>query len=146
MPSVPTYTHCLSLGCKNQRSKLNHYCSEHGGKDSTPNTGKRKQDNALYSSEAWKIMRVAQLSEQPLCQACLLEGRVESAQHVDHVFRWQHIGRHAFYTNLFQSLCQPHHSHKTSIETQGIYEHYAPDGLKQYQVTDYGYATQKNEG
>jgi hypothetical protein len=28
------------------------------------------------------------------------------------VFRWTHIGRGAFYNNIFQSLCPQHHSHK----------------------------------
>lgn len=137
MPSIPTYTKCQYLGCKQTRSRYNTYCLEHGGRDTLFNTQRRKDANAMYNTAAWRIMRTGQLSIQPLCQACLINGKVAEANHVDHVFRWQDIGRGAFYNNILQSLCLEHHSHKTALENRGIYEHYCKDGVKQYQKADY---------
>lgn len=92
----------------------------------------------MYQSAFWRQKRQTQLSIQPLCQACLSEGRIGSAIHVDHVFAWKAIGKQAFTNNLFQSLCPEHHSHKTALEQQGIYRHYS-DSIKDYRVDDYAY-------
>lgn len=137
MPSIPTNTTCQQLGCKEPRSKYNTYCLTHGGKDTLAAASNRRHANTMYQSTAWRIMRQGQLSVQPLCQACLIDGRVNQANHVDHVFRWQHIGREAFYNNLLQSLCQEHHSHKTGLENHGIYEHYTHTGIQKYNLSDY---------
>lgn len=134
MPYAPFNSVCRELGCKNPRSKLNSFCSEHGGLEHT-NDGK---DNA-YSNPAWRTIRRAQLSKQPLCQSCLTRGQVNSATHVDHVFPWRHIGEHAFLHNIWQSLCTNCHSHKTGQERKGIYEHYTHDGMQSLSKADYGY-------
>jgi len=140
MPYAPLNKVCRELGCKNARSKLNSFCLEHGGLEHT-NDGK---DNA-YSNPAWRTIRRAQLSKQPLCQSCLTRGQVNSATHVDHVFPWRHIGEHAFLHNLFQSLCTNCHSHKTGQERKGIYEHYTQEGIQPLTKADYGYhMTQRN--
>jgi hypothetical protein len=39
MPTVPATTQCAHLGCKAHRSKLNSYCSEHGGIEYTERNG-----------------------------------------------------------------------------------------------------------
>lgn len=137
MPSIPTYTKCASLGCKNTRSKLNSYCMDHGGKDWI-NTEKRKEFNSHYQTAFWREKRAIQLSIQPLCQACLLAGRITSAVHIDHVFAWKDIGNEAFKRNLFQSLCPECHSHKTALEQQGIYRCYIQE-QKDYSLSDYRY-------
>ena len=134
MPYAPYNSVCRELGCKNPRSKLNSFCSEHGGLEHT-NDGK---DNA-YNNPAWRTIRRAQLSKQPLCQSCLTRGQVTSALHVDHVFPWRHIGEHAFINNIFQSLCHECHSHKTAQERKGNYEHYTQDGIKNLTKGDYAY-------
>lgn len=77
------------------------------------------------------------MSRQPLCQACLVTGKVEMAQHIDHVFPWKNYGEQAFSRNLFQSLCHAHHSHKTALERKGLYEHYTLEGVKTYAEGDY---------
>lgn len=141
MPYAPFNSVCRELGCKNPRSKLNSFCSEHGGLEHT-NDGK---DNA-YSNPAWRTIRRAQLSKQPLCQSCLTRGQVNSATHVDHVFPWRHIGEHAFLNNIWQSLCTNCHSHKTGQERKGVYEHYTQDGIQALTKDDYGYTiTQWNK-
>ena len=135
MPSIPTYTKCASLGCKNTKSKLNSYCMEHGGKEWI-DTKERKEFNSIYQTQFWKQKRNSQLSSQPLCQSCLKVGRVTQANHVDHVFAWKALGRDAFYNNLFQSLCPECHSHKTALEQQGIYRCYIAD-TKDYALHEY---------
>lgn len=123
MPTLPTNKKCAQLGCKNQRSRLNTYCLAHGGID-TVNTDDRKQFNSMYQTAQWKIIRQVQLSKQPLCECCLTKGKVVMADHVDHVFAWNHIGEQAFHKNVFQSLCTNCHSYKSGLEKQGIYRHF----------------------
>ncbi|CAB4171845.1 hypothetical protein UFOVP924_25 [uncultured Caudovirales phage] len=137
MPSIPINTVCQQLGCKDKRSRYNSYCLLHGGRDTLTNAPKRRVANAMYNTPAWRIMRMGQLSTQPLCQACLVNGKINPANHVDHVFRWQDIDKGAFYNNILQSLCLEHHSHKTGLENKGIYVHYSPLGIKRYSLRDY---------
>jgi len=96
---------------------------DHGGKTYNQ-TSKRKQFNAKYNQAVWKKIRIAQLSRQPLCQACTVRGRVTQATVVDHVFPWNQIGEQAFVANIFQSLCPECHSVKTGLEQTGIFRHY----------------------
>lgn len=137
MPSIPNYTKCSHLGCKNNRSKLNSYCIEHGGKEWIDNE-KRKEFNSHYQTAYWKQKRAIQLSSHPLCQSCLTVGKVSQAVHVDHLFAWQPLGKEAFKRNIFQSLCPECHSHKTALEKQGIYRWYISE-VKDYSLSDYQY-------
>lgn len=139
MPYLPSNNKCSHLGCKNPRSKLNSLCLEHGGKDWS-----KTESASIYQTPAWRSIRMRQLSIQPLCQACLLDGHVEMGEHVDHVFAWKHFGAKAFLHNVFQTLCQAHHSHKTAVEQQGKYEHYAQEGLKVYTEHDYNTVVRGN--
>lgn len=140
MPTYPRNTKCAELGCKEPRSKLTSFCIKHGGRDNLP----RRETDSIYQTPAWRQIRQRQLSIQPLCQACLCRGKVEQAEHVDHLFAWKHIGKHAFLHNIFQSLCQPDHSHKTALEKQGVYTHYTLDGERSYTKDDYAYLVQQN--
>jgi len=142
MPTCPTNSKCSELGCKEPRSRLNSFCIQHGGKDNLPT----RETDSIYQTPAWKTVRQRQLSIQPLCQACLSRGKIEAAKHVDHVFAWKHIGKHAFLNNIFQSLCHADHSHKTGLEKQGIYTHYAFSGEKQYTKHDYAYVVSNVQG
>ena len=110
---------------------------EHGGKEWI-DTKDRKEFNSLYQTPFWKQRRISQLSAYPLCQSCLVVGRVTQANHVDHVFAWKSIGREAFHHNLFQSLCPECHSHKTALEQRGIYRCYIHE-VKDYALHDYKY-------
>ena len=133
MPSVPTTTKCQHLGCKQERSKMNSYCIEHGGVDAL-----KRPSDSVYKTAVWQSIRTRQLSLQPLCQACLLRGKVTQANTVDHVFPWQQIGGNSFLRNIFQSLCPECHSVKTGQEQSGKFEHYT-DKITVYQKTDYFY-------
>ena len=136
MPTLPTNTKCSSLGCKNPRSRLNSYCVEHGGIN-TIDTEQRKAFTSMYQTNQWRTLRQAQLSKQPLCESCIKQGKVVQANHVDHLFAWNKIGKQAFYNNLFQSLCTNCHSHKSALEKQDIYIHYKTN--KTYTINDYQY-------
>lgn len=135
MPSTPPNNTCGLLGCKRPKSKLNSYCLAHGGRD----VGFSRDSDKSYKTAAWTSIRRRQLSLQPLCAACLSRGRVSAAQHVDHLFPWRSVGAHAFTHNIFQSLCQPCHSHKTAQEKQGNIEQYGAEGVKVWTINDYGY-------
>lgn len=132
MPSLPR-SRCNSLGCKTPSVPHSRFCEQHAP------VGKRKDSahDAMYKGAAWASLRTSQISRQPLCQACLLEGRVASAAHVDHVFPWRTIGPQAFRVNLLQSLCGPCHSRKTGLEQKGTFRHYRTDGVHDYAIGDW---------
>ena len=132
MPTAPLNQKCRELGCNNPKTSRSTFCVDHGGGI----TEKGKENSKLYSSGFWQKQRKIQLSKKPLCAACLLEGRVVPAVHIDHVFPHRQDDN-KFKVNLFQSLCQPHHSLKTQDENQGIYNYYSPNGIIQYTESDY---------
>ena len=142
MPTIPKYTKCLDLGCKNERSKFNAYCMGHGGRDTFDHrrwNSSKKRTVAIdkYQSRQWRNLRQIQLSKHPLCAACLSEGRITPALHIDHLFPWSQLGEDAFHINVFQSLCQSCHSIKTTLEQRDIYRHYGIP-TKDYKLSDYG--------
>jgi len=139
MPNVPTQTKCSTLGCKNERSKKNSFCLEHGGFDSykEKRTKERDEFNAMYHQIGWKKLRRAQLSRQPLCQSCLAGQRIKEASVVDHIFTWSHIGEHAFFNNVFQSLCTGCHADKTKLEAGGVYRRYHDQGYTDHALSHY---------
>jgi 5-methylcytosine-specific restriction protein A len=141
MPSVPTYTKCSMLGCKSPRSKHNSYCIQHGGRDTyntkhNTQTSQRVEQIALYQTTQWQTLRQIQLSKQPLCQACLIEGVVTQAEHIDHLFPWMQLNKEAFYINLFQSLCAKHHREKTHLEQRGVIRYYN-NVVTDFNLSDY---------
>lgn len=149
MPTIPKFTKCLHLGCKEERSKFNAYCMGHGGRDTFDHkrynsTEKRKAFNEKYQTSQWRKLRQIQLSKHPLCAACLSEGRIASAEHIDHLFPWSNIGEKAFYHNVFQSLCGSCHSIKTTLEQRGIYRHFGIPN-RDYKLSDYAWVMKDTE-
>ena len=134
MPTAPLNTKCRELGCKNPKTGRSTFCNEHGGGI----TDKGKENSKLYSTSFWKKRRQIQLSKKPLCAACLIEGRVVPAIHIDHVFPHRQDSQ-KFRNNLFQSLCHPHHALKTQDENKGKYLYYSPNGIVEYTDADYAY-------
>ena len=137
MPTIPTYTKCIELGCKEQRTKSSSFCEIHGGSPK-PMSEHRWRNQKEYDTPFWQSTRRGQLSRQPLCASCLLRGVVTQANHVDHLFPWTAIGGEAFRRNVYQSLCQPCHSRKTSLEQRGVIEWYK-DKLYTLSIADYAY-------
>ena len=139
MPTLPSNTKCIDLGCKNPRSKCNSHCLEHGGYDTytLPKSKERNEFNNMYSTKQWKQLRRLHLSKNPLCMSCLNLGRVIQATQVDHVFPWSWLGKEAFYRNIFQTLCIECHSHKTALEQKNIIRFYNKNNIIDYRLSDY---------
>ena len=135
MPTLPR-PQCSEYGCKAPSVKGSRYCTEHAPAART-NKSERKELDTLYSSGVWREIRAAQLSRAPLCQCCEAEGRIKAAEAVDHVFPWKSWGPNAFRVNIFQSLCAPCHSRKTSLELRGVFRRYSGDGFTDYSAADY---------
>jgi 5-methylcytosine-specific restriction protein A len=135
MPSIPL-DQCATYQCKAPSIKGSVYCIEHAPIQKTSKT--REAFNAPYKSKAWAAIRARQLSREPLCVACKLEGRITQANHVDHVFPWAAIGAQAFTRNLFQSLCPECHGIKSGLEKRGVFRHYT-DKAQDFTAQDYAY-------
>ena len=136
MPSIPL-DQCATYHCKAPSVRGSVYCIDHAP---IQKTSKGRQDfNALYKTAAWAGIRARQLSREPLCVACKLDGRITQANHVDHVFPWAAIGEQAFTRNLFQSLCPECHGIKSGLEKRGVFRHYT-DKAHDHTVTDYPFA------
>ena len=132
MPTAPLNTKCRELGCHNPKTPRSTFCDQHGGGYSETT----KANGKLYNQRAWAQIRARELSKHPLCAACLLNGRVVSGEHIDHVF--PHRREEAkFHRNIFQTLCASCHSLKTNDERKGIYKHYTQAGIVEYTGDDY---------
>jgi 5-methylcytosine-specific restriction enzyme A len=86
---------------------------------SRPSTGRlyeratdRRADKAFYSSAAWRRLRAEVLAEQPLCEDCLAEGRVEAAAHVHHVRERKLAPELALVRSNLQALCSRCHNRR----------------------------------
>jgi len=81
-----------------------------------------------YKSARWLKIRQAQLSEHPLCNRHLKQGRVVKANTVHHVHA--HKGDVVlFYSGPFESLCDEcHNSHAQSEERRGYSTEIGADG------------------
>jgi len=147
MPILPRNNKCATLGCVNTRAKLGSMCLDHGGKDvyRAKTSDERKAFNAMYDQPFWRKFRASQLSRQPLCEACLCQGRICSANHVDHLFSWSKLNKDAFFRNIFQSLCIEHHSEKTALEHKGIFRHYKDNKTSDYSLSDYSFVMTQTE-
>jgi hypothetical protein len=132
MPTVPKNNKCRELGCNNPKTTRSCFCIEHGGGV----TAKGKANSKLYSTASWQKQRIAQLSQEPLCAGCLCAGKIVQAQHIDHVFPHRQCNE-KFKRNLFQSLCASCHTLKTQMESHGTYLYFTPDGVREYNDSDY---------
>ena len=129
MPTTPP-TQCAAYRCKAASRAGSIYCEQHAPPPRV-NHAKRETD-AEYKTAAWASIRKRELTRQPLCQACALDGRVALAEHVDHIVPWRHLGAWAFTLGPFQSVCGPCHSRKTALEGRGVFRHYAEGGIVDY--------------
>jgi len=134
MPSMPK-TQCSQYHCHQPAQAGASLCEQHAPAKSTKE--QRRLSNAEYKKAAWQRIRAAQLSKEPLCAACMHEGRVAAAEHVDHLFAWNQINAAAFKLNVFQSLCHTHHSIKTALEQKGTFRHYSINAINDYSLSDY---------
>ena len=77
----------------------------------------------MYSTNAWKDLRTAQLLREPFCRACAQRGIRTPATDVDHI--QDHKGDWARFTDPdnLQSLCHRCHSRKTAAENLHRFRH-----------------------
>ena len=68
---------------------------------------------SLYATGRWRHLRAQVLQDEPLCRACVTEGRVEPATDIDHIT--PHRGSLALFWDRYnlQPLCHSCHSRKT---------------------------------
>jgi 5-methylcytosine-specific restriction protein A len=71
-----------------------------------------------YSTARWKRLRDDRLTEQPLCERCLLQEVIEVATVVHH--KVPHRGDpERFWAGPFENLCKPHHDSQGQLEDHG---------------------------
>ena len=87
-------------------------------KHAPPSSQEQRARERFYKTARWLRTREAKLRRDPLCQACLVEGRHTAANHVDHRVPIVDGGAATEDGNLV-SLCLPCHSRKTLLERQG---------------------------
>ena len=63
----------------------------------------------LYGTARWKRTRARQLTEHPLCEACLRMGRTVPATVCNHADPESKASEATFFDGPFSSLCQPCH-------------------------------------
>lgn len=79
----------------------------------------------LYKTARWQAVRKAQLTAEPLCRHCKVQGITTPATVCDHVI--PHRGDVAkFWSGPYQSLCAPHHDAGKQREDAAGY-HAEPD-------------------
>ncbi|UXT40791.1 HNH endonuclease [Agrobacterium tumefaciens] len=69
-----------------------------------------------YSTAAWQRLRIAKLSQTPVCEACRMLGRIEIAEVVDHVKAIASGGDPFPPLEGLMSLCAPCHNSKTNAK------------------------------
>ena len=73
-----------------------------------------------YNTQRWQRLRALKLQENPLCETCLKQQRIEPATAVDHVIAVKAPGGEAYPPlDGLRSLCASCHNHKTRFEQLG---------------------------
>jgi len=76
---------------------------------------KRKERQKIYATDRWRKLRLIKLQESPLCEICLLNNIVTSADHVHHLdsfMNYDELKRIevAYDYNNLMSICEFHHN------------------------------------
>lgn len=112
MPKKPA-TPCSQPGCP--ALTFDRFCSEHQREDNR-NYERYQRDPAIAKryGRRWRKIRATYITQHPLCEDCLEQGRHTPVEEVHHVLPLEHGGTHSF-DNL-RSLCKPCHSQQTAID------------------------------
>ena len=116
MPSLPK-RYCCVPGCGEFAEKNSGRCPRHARAEYRR---VRKDSDDLYKTKRWGAMRADQLRREPLCRACLAEGKVEAATECDHIVPHKGDRNLFFDAKNLQSLCKKCHSIKTAAEDGGF--------------------------
>jgi len=109
-----TPTPCRVRGCNALVADRGGYCAAHKGESWSRHNKKKNSSERGYGARWVKQRDAALRRDRGLCVLCLAEGRATPATEVDHIIPKAHGGNDAL-TNL-QSICTPHHRHKTARE------------------------------
>lgn len=72
-----------------------------------------------YSTQRWQRLRRLKLAEQPICERCITQGRVEAATDVDHRRPISQGGDPFPPLDQLNSFCHSCHSTKTNEDMTG---------------------------
>lgn len=103
---------CSYPGCP--RLTEGRFCSKHKRERDREYNKKARPHKKLYKSAGWQRLRKWFLSKHPLCKECERQGRITSAQVVDHIK--PHRGDLELFwdVNNLQALCKSCHDRKTA--------------------------------
>lgn len=116
MPSLPN-----SRRKKTPRSKVQFKANGKANhKARIPFYGHTTENKEMYSTKEWEVIRTRALAANPTCPCCMLEGKLNPAQEVDHV--QAHGGNPDLFYDIKNvwGLCVEHHRLKTAMESNGI--------------------------
>ncbi len=106
MPRKPKRP-CRHPGCPNLSDGI--YCEEHRGLYARESAAARGYDGK------WEKARKAFLRRNPLCAACMAEGKLIPATVVDHIVPHRGDKRLFWDESNWQPLCKKHHDRKTGL-------------------------------
>lgn len=109
---------CRHPGCPGLTDSKEGYCELHrnaGRKVRSMDYLKKPQDK-FYSSDAWARCRMMKLARDPLCQACMAEGRLVPGQIVHHVKPYQDRPDLAYHLDNLETLCRSCHAREHSYQ------------------------------
>jgi 5-methylcytosine-specific restriction enzyme A len=109
--SVKPGKYCVVFPCRNRATPGSSYCPTH----QPPRAP--KQADEFYLSVAWRRFRWWYLANHPCCEMCEREGRITSADLVDHIIELQDGGERLSEDNAM-SMCLKCHAMKTARERQ----------------------------
>lgn len=112
---------CNKAGCRNLTR--DRYCDEHkeiltqSKRERDKHYDKYKRDKEaakFYSSKAWQVLREQALTRDlGLCQHCLANKELTSAEEVDHILPVKFFWEYRLDIDNLQALCHQCHSIKT---------------------------------
>ena len=114
MPNAPP----MACPCGSRR-QAGQPCPRCGRGKRTPPAQGGWQSSPLYRTARWQARRLAQIEAEPLCSACLREGRAVAAVVADHVTPWDG-DEEAFWNGPLDSLCLHHHGVKSARERKAV--------------------------
>jgi len=108
------HRYCGKAGCHNYAMPSSSYCVDHQ-QTTAHEYDKARQgefEHEFYLSPGWRAARARKLQKDPLCEDCLVEGRVTPATMVHHEKSVRDYPELALVESNFRSLCDPCHNKK----------------------------------
>lgn len=113
---------CGKGSCRTYIDYNETYCDKHKKEVTVQyvKTIRRNSDNEqfteFYNSKQWRSLSRQKRAENPVCEHCLLEGRIRAAVLVDHIIEIKDDWSLRLEWSNLQSLCHECHNRKTKLE------------------------------